>query len=77
MKFIAMLYLYDVLQRCVKINKKYFKPISFLTVFRGSLGNDGCHITCLMSNGVILLKRTYISPNIAPAPRGLECENNL
>ena len=28
-----------------------------------------------MSNGVILLKRPYISQNIAP--RGLECENNL
>ena len=28
-----------------------------------------------MSNGVILLKRPYISPNIAP--RGSECENNF
>ena len=28
-----------------------------------------------MSNGVILLKRPYISPNIAV--RGSECENNL
>ena len=28
-----------------------------------------------MSNGVILLKRPYISPNIGP--RGSECENNL
>ena len=36
---------------------------------------NGHHITCLMSNRVILLKRPYISPNIAP--RGSECENNL
>ena len=28
-----------------------------------------------MSNGVILLKRPYVSPNIAP--RGSEYENNL
>ena len=35
----------------------------------------GRHITCLMSNGVIILKRLYISPNIAL--RGSECENNL
>ena len=28
-----------------------------------------------MSNGVIPLKRPYMSPNIAP--RGSECENNL
>ena len=28
-----------------------------------------------MSNRVILLKRPYISPNIAPT--GSECENNL
>ena len=33
------------------------------------------HIACLMSNRVILLKRPYISPNIAP--RGLECEKKL
>ena len=36
---------------------------------------NGRHFTCLMSNGVILLKRPYISPNIAPI--GSECENNL
>ena len=28
-----------------------------------------------MSNEIILLKRPFISPNIAP--RGSECENNL
>ena len=36
---------------------------------------NGRHITCLMLNGVILLKRPYISHTIAP--RGSECENNL
>ena len=36
---------------------------------------NGCHITCLMSNGVILLKMSYISFTIAP--RGSEYENNL
>ena len=36
---------------------------------------NGRHISCLMSNGVILLKMPYISPNIAP--RGSECEKQF
>ena len=47
------------------------RPISSF----GLVKQNGRHITCLMSNRVIPLKRPYISPYIAP--RGSECENNL
>ena len=46
--------------------------IVILTLFKKE---NGRHITCLMSSGVILLKRPNISPNIALT--GSECENNL
>ena len=46
-----------------------------LIVIWASLNKNGGNITCLMSNGIVLLKRPYISLIIATI--GLECENNF
>ena len=51
------------------------RKASLIVILASFKKQNGRHITCLMSNEVILLKWPYISPNIAP--RGSECENNL
>ena len=60
----------------LNLHKSYMATKASLIVIWPSSKKQNCHhITWLMSNRVILLKRPYISPNIAP--RGSECENNL
>ena len=46
-----------------------------LIVIWPSFEKNGRHITCLMLNGIILLKRPYVSVIIATM--GSKCENNL
>ena len=51
--------------------KRYMaRKASLIVILTYFQKQNGHHITRLMSNGVIQLKRPYISPNIAP--RGLE-----
>ena len=48
------------------LHKRYMaRKASLIVILTLFYKENGRHITCLMSNGVILLKRPYISPNIA------------
>ena len=58
------------------LHKRYMAvKASLIVILAQFQKQNDCHITCLMSKKVILLKRPYISLTIVP--RGSECENNL
>ena len=50
------------------------RKVSLTVIWPSFEKQNGPHLTCLMLNGIILLKRPYISLIIAT--RGSKCENN-